>query len=265
MTKKLPFIPLPGQEDRVLHFLNRLSSPTEITDSKLLRDDPFYDGTGGYTIGEKAAANILAAREKLPGHRFRYLEQLLDVKGIGHDKVNDLIHSFWKPAAEFFHEYLKADILLDNWKVEYFKESLREDDFNSVVESPGGVKTFIAQAVTRVVQRKQSNRGAAILAGDFVRNAFLDIYESSELGSHAFALWWYHFDIDNWFSYDRIKEACTQYLDYYTDPDNRLELYLVKGFPNGAVLSEAVTTDDLPVVINYGEYSITFWAASLFD
>ena len=265
MTKSLPFIPLPGQEDRLLNFLNRISSPEEITDSKLLSDDPFYSGTGGYSIGEKAAANLLEFRNKLPGNRFRSLEQLLEVKGIGHDKINDLLHSFWKPADEAFQEELTKQILFDNWQVEYFKESLREEDFNAVVESPGGVRVFVAQALTRILQKKHGKRATAILGGDFVRTAYLDVYDSGELGSYAFALWWYHYDMDNWFSFDRMRIACTNYLNYYMYTDNRLELHLVKGFPNGGVLAEAVTTDDLPVIVNYGEYSITIWAASLYD
>lgn len=262
--KKLPFTVLPGQEDRILRFLNRISSPAEITDSTLLKDDPFYNGTSDYTIGDKVASNLINAKENLPGGRFRHIEQLLDVEGIGDDKVRDLIHSFWQPASDFFKAQIQPGILLDNWKIECFSTSLSEDKFNNIVNTPSGVRNFIAEAVAKVVLQKQG-KAAATLAQHFIHQAYMGRYESGELGSHAFALWWYHFDMDNWFSFDQMRTACALYLDYYTTLNNRLELHLVKGFPNGDVLAEAITTKDLPVVVNYGERCITFWAASLYD
>ncbi len=262
--KKLPFTILPGQEDRLLRFLNGISDPADITDNKLLKDDPLYDGTEGYTIGDKVASQLINAKGNLPGGRFRQIEQVLDVEGIGHDKIKDLIHSFWQPAAEYFKTQVQPGILLDNWKIEYFRQPLKEDEFNQIVSTPGGIRNSIAEYVAETLHETQGS-AAAILSKHFIHQAYIDRYESGELGSHAFALWWYHFDMDNWFSFDTMRTACSHYLDYYTTLNNRLELHLIKGFPNGDVLAEAITTKDLPVVVNYGERCITFWLASLFD
>ncbi|MEL6866278.1 MAG: hypothetical protein AAFP19_17745, partial [Bacteroidota bacterium] len=111
MASTIPFSILPGQEEFILNYLNNIADASEITDNKQLKDDPQYDGAGGYTIGDKVATNLINAKSKLPRGQFRTLDQVLEVKGMGHDKLRDLMTSFWTSADEAFHRQLFSGLL----------------------------------------------------------------------------------------------------------------------------------------------------------
>lgn len=265
MPKRLPFTILPGQTEVVLNFLNSISNPSDITDNYKLKDDPSYDGSGGYTIGEKVAAKIINGREKLPRGKFRTIQQVLDIRGIGHDKVRDIMTSFWQPAAEHFHKRLFENVLLENWKVEYWTFDFlnEEDEFNRLTNSNILLRAFVAEKIRGIVQEKQKDYTLTNLVTALLEHLPFEKNETSIASSHLFALWWYRFDEDNWFSFERILEETTAYFNHYQRHD--LQLGFFRGFVNGDTLAEAVTVRDLPVVINHAERRITIWAASLYD
>jgi hypothetical protein len=268
MAEALPFVLLPGQEEIILSFLNRISHPSEITDNKRLTDDPFYDGSGGYSIGKTTAESLINARENLPGGRFRRIQQLLDVAGIGHDKVQDLIYSFWKPADDFFRENLyQKGILLDNWKVEtwQFDFIYNEERFLELAEDRRELSQFLEEQVREIIYQKHQKYSMAKLASRLLCHLPLEQHTLPAASSAVWAAWWYRFDEDNWFSFDAIQQETSNYFHYYEYEDNRIELYFYREFPNGGTFAEAVTPDDLPVTLNRGERRITIWAASLFD
>lgn len=265
MAKRLPFTLLPGQEEFILQYVNQISDPSEITDGTQLKDDPFYDGAGGYTIGEKVATKIIKAKEKLPRGRFITVQQILDIRGVGPDKIRDIMTSFWKPAADDFQERLTTNILLDNWKVEHwsFDFQYEEDEFKNLAIDNCALRNFIANKIREIVRNKQDDYTISNLAYTLVNHLPMEKFETEIATTHMFALWWYRFDEDNWFSFETILSEVQQYFTYYQR--NGLELVMLKGFVNGGTLAEAVTPKDLPVVINHGERRITIWAASLFD
>ncbi len=84
-------------------------------------------------------------------------------------------------------------------------------------------------------------------------------------GSYAFALWFYHFDYDNWFSFQSVFEKVDSYLGDYFYFDDRLEFRLFKGFKNAHVLCDPVTVLDLPVVVNYSDQTVTIFTGQLND
>ena len=85
-------------------------------------------------------------------------------------------------------------------------------------------------------------------------------------GSNAqiqFASWWYRFDQDNWFSFERISEVIDTYINHYDR--HYIDLAFYRGFLNGGTVASAITADDLVVGLNPAEYAITIWGISLFD
>ena len=264
MAITLPFTLLPGQEESIINFLNRISDPTEITDNTQLEDDPFYNGAGGYAIGDRVATNIINYREKLVGGRFRSIEQVLEVQGLGHDKVRDLLSSFWKPAATFFEERLRV-FLLDNWKIEHWSYDFtyQEETFERIASDACLLRSFVVEKVEELIRKRHNNGALAKVSAALLRQLPLDRSSDAFVNAHSMALWWYKFDADNWFSFDRMLEATQAYFDYYHF--HEMSLAFFNGFVNGGTLAEAVTTDGLPVVVNHGEKNVTIWAASLFD
>lgn len=268
MTENLPFSVLPGQEEKLLTFLNQISTPEELYKRTGLKDDDsIYDQTGEHLIGEKVALSILEGRSKLKSEKFINLQQLLDLSEVDPDTIKDLIKYLWTPAAKFFKSSMFKNVVLDNWKIEFWSKSFvhQEDVFEEIATDKYKLRQYIAQKVYEIVNTKQENPVIASLAKALIQQSYIERYEDHISGSNLFALWWHRFDPENWFSYKKVLSQTEAYFSYYTYYQNRLELFMVKDFINEGTLSEAVTTIDLPVVVNYGERAITIWAASVFD
>jgi hypothetical protein len=62
-----------------------------------------------------------------------------------------------------------------------------------------------------------------------------------------------------------VRKETEKYLTYHESQGNRLELRFFKGFDQNGLLAEAITVEDLPVVVNYAERRITIWGAGLRD
>jgi hypothetical protein len=94
-------------ENDVLAFLNSAKTWQEIAGLEP-QAGPVFDnpelGTHrpfqGYDIGEVTAKNILSKRASLPGNLFRDLSEVDSVRGMGADKVADLIFSFQSQKHE---------------------------------------------------------------------------------------------------------------------------------------------------------------------
>ena len=88
-------------EDRAIRYLNACQTWQEIAgeepeDGPII-DSPFSgygDQIDDYDIGEKIAKDILDARDALPGKQFVNLQQVRAVKGVGEDKINDILYTF---------------------------------------------------------------------------------------------------------------------------------------------------------------------------
>lgn len=90
-----------GIEDQVLDFLNKANTWQDIAglepQAGPVFDNPelgIHQPFQGYDIGEVTAKNILSKRASLPGNKFTNLDQVDSVRGMGPDKIADLIFSF---------------------------------------------------------------------------------------------------------------------------------------------------------------------------
>ena len=102
VTAKLNFDKItPEVAKRVLVFLNCATSAKYIAGVER-QDGPVFDdpnkGRGDqkddYDIGLTVAQRILDKRDGLPDQRFSDVTQLDNIKGLGQDKLDDLVHSF---------------------------------------------------------------------------------------------------------------------------------------------------------------------------
>lgn len=252
-------------ELRILNFLNAAQTVEDIVGKVL--DDP--NAGGSATIGETVAQRILEKRNSLaPFGRFDSISQLEGIPGLGEDKIRDLIYTFGVRAADAFRKSMYDGIILDNWQLEhhtYYFPSEEEFLLTATIES--NFVQHVAYQVEQISLQKFGNEEAAYLANLLAQQSYLDRYDSAHVGSYAFALWFYQFDQDNWFSFERVRTTIEPYLSYYSERNAAYEqqFVLFKGFPNGATLVRAVTTPDLPVVINPVENAITIWTAALYD
>ena len=88
-------------DDLVLDFLNKANTWIDIAglepQAGPIFDNPelgIHQPFKGYDIGEVTAKNILSKRASLPGNKFTHLDQVDSVRGMGPDKIADLIFSF---------------------------------------------------------------------------------------------------------------------------------------------------------------------------
>lgn len=253
----------PATERRILHFLNTAREAAALSDAIRDRREGKSTGTG---LGLTVAQRLLDARQTQRGRGFSSLEEVREVPGMGEDKILDLIKSFDKPAAQAFHHAMYDGVILKNWELEYFTTPFDDEEaFQAVIGSRSTLTDFVARQVVQISHEKYSNSKAAELAGELLKKCYDEHFPDPHYGAYALAFWFYQFDADNWFTFERVRTETEHYLSYYPHWDDRLELHLYKGFDNTGVLVSAVTQDDLPVVINRGERAITIWTSQLND
>lgn len=253
---------------RILNFLNAAQSAKDIA-GKIL-DNPNVGGENA--IGETVAARILEKRDSLQFGRFSSIVELEDIPGFGEDKMNDFIFTLGVRAADAFKKRMYDGIISDNWTLEHHTTIFEtEEDFYITANIESNLVAFVADEVEKIalknLENPDSNRDAAYLAKLLVQKCYLDYYEVANFGSYAFALWFYQFDADNWFSFERVRTELESYLNYYAYLNAAYEqqLVLFKGFNNNPALVRAISPPDLPVVINPVERAITIWTAELRD
>jgi hypothetical protein len=254
----------PHIENRILRFFNTVEKPFEIV-QKIL-DDPGDTETERFRT--KLAKRILAVRETLPEKRFKTLAQIDAISGVGPDKLDDLIYTFGLPASEVFASALfDRKILLENWTVlRYEWVSETEADHRQLVENPEAFRQIVYRLAVRAAmetagydEAEAQNLCASILTD------YMDVYTNSTAeAAYAFALWFYRFDADNWFSFDKMFDETAAFFDYNSEPYTGAELRLFKGFDN-RVFWALIARSDLPVTVDHAERAITLWVVGLAD
>lgn len=251
---------------RILNFLNYTRDAAQIVET--VKDDPNSGNPGGgAAIGEVVASRILEKRNSLPNRRYDSINELEGISGFGEDKMRDMVYTFGVRAADAFRDGLfKKNIIADNWKVEHHTHYFQsEEEFDFTANIASNFTGFVAHEVGRLVETRKKNELAGYLSEQLIKEAHQDAYDISHYGSYAFAFWFYQFDADNWFSFERIRLEIEQYLSYYISPTDDLRVVFFKGFPNSAALVDGITQPDLPVVLNRPERAISIWTAELFD
>lgn len=259
----MPYTHPSWAENRLLNFLNFARSAETIYQHPHLRDDPTSGSQNGYIIGQKVAQNIIDFRRQLPFPRYQSAEQLLQIKGLGKDKLNDLLHSFSTPADTAFRQMLFGEVLQDNWdllpqSIEYQSDTA----FDTSVSSRDHFRRVVATlcSKTQFVNNEAARRQFEIS----IHNAHLETFSESHLGAFQFAFWWYLFDQDNWFSYEMIKDVCERYLNYHGSGYSNMQFRLLhlNGYDSITDFRRQLI---IPVVVNFAERKITVWDARLND
>ncbi|MEO0900308.1 MAG: hypothetical protein AAFY71_28115 [Bacteroidota bacterium] len=251
----------------ILFFFNEARTVEELRSDEI-SDHSKEDGSG-YTLGETVAQRILDTKNSLRGRRFQTFDQLDDIKGLGEDKIMDLAKSLGVPAAERFKRNLydeEEPILYSNFILNYhsYYEADR-DKFLELTRDEEAFKKVVGKLVSELSLENGYKKGEANSEIENLKDRFVDSYLSGFLGSYAFALWFMHFDEDNWFSFERIHSPIEPYLNAYPKYDMRLELRLIKGFQQAGTLAGGIAVNDLPVVVNHAEQVITIWSGQLND
>ena len=252
-------------EKRILYFLNGARSVEDITENPDLKDNP-ENGGNGTTIGATVAQRIIEKRLSLPYRRFRSLSQLEGIQGFGDDKFKDLQYSFGKSAAEAFKDRMYDGVIMDNWELTHYTTHFAsEEAFQRVVDSLSNFKEWVGHAINDLHHEQTGNRLEARYKGLLVQKSFLELFDIAHYGAIEFGFYFYQFDADNWFSFERVREECERYLSYNTSYRHRLELRVFKGFEAAGLRATSTTQGILPVVVNYGEHTISIWNAKLND
>lgn len=252
-------------QNRIVGFFNQARNVDMILDGSI-QD---HDGTGK-TMGRTLAARVLRERNALQRRRFTDFEEIDHIRGIGTGTIKDLVFSFGKSADEVFKKsmYDSGTIYQDNWPLEYFRFEIEDkNSFLSIVQNNDNLRQFIIEKVGEVSAERNVNpsKSDAMIAD--ISNAYMDDYSnSSPTAAYALALWFYKFDADNWFSWERIQEQTIQYFDYNSNTYPWfMNLHLFKGFTNRGIISPGLSSKDLPVIVNWAEQTITFWVSALYD
>lgn len=175
------------------------------------------------------------------------------------DNYANWVLSIDSKAQAFLKSMYSNNVIFGNFVLKvysyHFKDALNfTERVNDSIYFRGMVSNHIRNiCIDRFSdQEKCENRSKEIY------HLYIEDFSSGLLGSYAFALWFMHFDEDNWFSFDAVHEQTRKYLD-------STELRLFKGFDNDGMLTIPVTVLDLPVVINNEEKTVSIWTGELND
>lgn len=250
--------------NRILNYFNQINDADELIAG--IKDDP--SNGKGYAIGKVLAVKILKHKNNLPARRFRDIDELMAIKGFGKDKLKDLVYSLGTVAAKAFQQslYNNGVIYKENWPVEYFSFPIKDEKiFNQIANNNGELRNFVSASISKICRSKRVKKAAHESMVEQVESAYIDPYSNgTEEAQIAMALWFYRFDADNWFSFERMLEQTGAYFNYHAAPVWQMDLRFFKGVEH-QILKAGITPEDLPVVINHAEQSITIWTAALYD
>ena len=132
------------------------------------------------------------------------MEEIIEKFEIKRDQLAGLIDSFNQAADETFHHEMTEQVLGSNWSLSFDSTVIRDEvRFREVADTPSKFRDLIATRVEALAYRHLQHAIAARLAVGGIRDGYLESYSESHVGSFTFALWFYRFDQDNWFSHDR--------------------------------------------------------------
>ncbi len=258
---------VPWIADRILGFFNAARSVDDVLDGTI-QDDP-SDGPGR-TISRTLAARILRTKATLPRRRFTTFEQLDDISGVGPGTIQDLIYSFGTTAAEAFQRamYDENVIFRENWPLEFFRFTIEDqEEFQQIIQDEVLFRTYVCDRVSELCEaREVGEADTSTMLGE-IEKAYIDTYNNSTPApSYAMALWFYEFDADNWFSWERIQEQTERYINHHMESNNwEMELRMFRGVQQRGIIPIAITPTDLPVMVNWPEQSVAIWFSTLYD
>ncbi|MEM9884321.1 MAG: hypothetical protein AAF849_00395 [Bacteroidota bacterium] len=250
-------------ESRLLAAINFARTAEHIYQHPALQDDPSSGDGRGYVLGEKVAQRIIDYRAALARRRYENARQLLEVRGLGADKLNDLLFSFSTSADEYFRKLLFDGLLFDNWDVR--AHSIQYDSKETFLGIANSGENFLRVAADLYVKTLSNwSEEAQMQLKIRMRYAYHENYFDGHIGAFQLALWWYTFDYDNWFSYEKMKLACEQYLGHHNFGREGMQLRVLR-LQELNPLAEFQRDQMIPVIVNYPEQKITVWEVQLND
>ncbi len=253
--------------NRILAFFNSARSVEDIVNGNI-KDDP-SDGPGR-VMGRSLAAKILRTKSQLPRRRFTEFSQLDDIHGVGPGTIQDLVYSFGTNAAEAFQQsmYDNSVIYRENWPLEFFRFTIEDQQqFNELVNDQTMFRTYVCDRITDLCNEREVSDADCQKMLSEIEGAYIDTYHNTTPApAYALALWFYEFDADNWFSWERIQEQTEQYISYHMGgyPWD-MELRFFRGVQQRGIIPIGITPTDLPVMVNWPEQTVTIWFSTLYD
>ena len=264
MSRNIPENLSPLVQKRLFHFLNRARTARAITKVDLTKSP--LPGKTDYGIGETVAQRIIDRRMELPRRRFTELSQLEGIAGLGKDKISDIVETLELPAAEAFRRAMFNGIIFEeNFELTFYSQSLEETKgLRYRFFQPELLKNLLLESLQKWSGMDIGSENLDLLRHE-IDSAYIETYSNSaEADSYAWALWFYLFDADNWFTFEQVRLPIARYLGGYFYGDEQT-FHLVKGVRNSLFLKGGITVKDIPVVINHDENTLTIWKAQLFD
>ena len=257
----------PWVANRILAFFNRAHTVDDIVNGTI-QDDP-SDGPGR-AMGRKLAAKILRAKSLLPRRRFTEFEQLDRVPGVGPGMIQDLVYSCGISAAQAFQNamYDENVIYRENWPLEFFRFTFdAADQFQELVQDEELFRVYVCDRLEQLCSEREVAEDTCRPMLEALATAYIDTYSNSTPApAYALALWFYEFDADNWFSWERIQEQTERYINFHMDSNNwEMELRFFRGVQQAGIIPVGITPTDLPVMVNMPERAITIWFSTLYD
>lgn len=220
----------------------------------------------GTSTGLNLARQVIKRRDAMPQHRFSEIQQVQQIPGLDTASVKNLVDKFQPSQADLFRENMYAHVLPANWKLTHFTSFINDrNDFIRTADTKSYLLDHISREVSRISFSHTRQQTVALMASLLAENAYLERYEMAHTASFALALWFYRFDADNWFSFEAVRQQAEDYLNHATSNCDRKVLCLLKGFNNHLAFDNAETVDDLPVVLDYAEQTVSIWTCSLVD
>ena len=158
-------------------------------------------------------------------------------------------------------------ILHENWPVySWTVEILDQNKFDDLMDNVVYFKYFMANRVLEVCEANRESWGETDMstcdsARAYIRNSWMYVYTGSTMDEQITDSF-NDVDPDNWFSYDSFNDLSA---DYVQAGDMRV--YMVRDFWHAERLVEGggVEMDDLPIVADLDELTITIFSSELFD
>ncbi|MEM6629039.1 MAG: hypothetical protein AAF694_05180 [Bacteroidota bacterium] len=244
---------------RLLFFFNHIRYAKDLRGSYLVSD---IDSETYEDRSQALSRNILETRMQLPARKFTQVDQLLEIPGISSVTLGELQNFLGQSAAELFKQDMYKQVILSNFECAYQKITFEE---RALFEATTGDRTALSEAVAAHLVLESIGPLSEVEIRRQIRHSYVDAYTQGHLGSFALALWFYTFALDNWFSFEQVRESTEKYLDVHPLSSDTQTLYLFKGFDNKLLVSGGRTVPDLPVIVNHDEMTVAIWTCLLKD
>jgi len=217
-------------------------------------------------LSEEAAKSIFARQSEQPKGRFERVSDLRKVSELDAEAWQDLVNQFARPAADIFRQEMYEEVMGSNWDLSYRSIQISDkQEWDAISRNPAALLSTVKTIVEGLAMDHKGSADIAKLANLLLDQAAVESHTDSHLASFAWAFWFYRFDQDNWFSFEKVREEIEDYLSSYSDQAEPIHFHLYKNFPNSQVLVDALTVADLPVMVNHAEQRVTVWTCSLND